>query len=524
MLKIACYGRKSIYSDKSDSTDVQYALGAEYCKSHYNDYELYRYEDEGYTGANTDRPDYNRLIADIRDGKLDVVICYKIDRISRNVLDFSNFFSLLSENGVEFVSIKEQIDTSTPLGRAMMYICSVFAQMERETIAERVSDNLIELSKSGKWAGGKAPIGFQRQRIEIGGKTHTMLVPNPDELPFLNLIVDTFLEGGYSLNRLEAHFRKQGVKTLKGNYLSTSQLHTILKNPHYAPADSLTLDYFKSLGCTIGCEESKFTGEYGIIAYNRTAGGRNKKHAVNPPEKWIISVGLHQPLMSSEKWLSIQKRFGNNVIDKTRKHKIGILKGVLRCSCGYTMRVQHKVDKVYHKTYDNYFCQQRNRRGAEYCDMSFVSVAELDNAIITILKNIALDKSMIDNYIYEDKTMYVCLRESKDVQRDIEKLELKISNLASALGSNSSSTAAKYIISEMEKVDKQIAGLKYELMEIESNDRKRIKANKDTEDKYKMVCEIVDRLDTADYDELNGLIKNLFKECIWDGNNLKVKL
>lgn len=524
MLNIACYSRKSIYSDKSDSTDVQYTLSAEYCKTHYSDYELYRYEDEGYTGANTDRPDYNHLIADIKDGRLDVVICYKIDRISRDVLDFSNFFSLLSEHDVEFVSIKEQIDTSTPLGRAMMYICSVFAQMERETIAERVTDNMIELSKSGKWAGGKAPIGFERQRVEVNGKMHTILVENPAEIPFLNMIADTFLQGGYSLGGLETHFRKQGVKTLKGNYLSASQLYNILKNPHYAPADKSTLEFFKSLGCTIGCDESKFTGEYGIMAYNRTTGGGKKKHSANPPEKWIISVGLHRPLINSNKWLSIQKRFGNNVIDKTRKHKIGILKGVLRCSCGYTMRVQHKVDKTYHKTYDNYFCQNRNRRGVEYCDRSFTPVADLDNVVIELLKSIALDKSTIDNYVYEDKTVYACIRSRSDVQKDIDRLELKIGNLTSALGSNSSSSAAKYIVSEMEKIDRQIAGLKYELMEIESNDRKRAKAHKDTEDKYKMVCHIVDSLETADYDELNGLIKDLFKECVWDGVSLKVKL
>ena len=524
MLKIGCYGRKSIYSDKSDSTEVQYTLGSEYCKSHYSDYELYRYEDEGYTGANTDRPDYNRLIADIKDDRLNVVICYKIDRISRDVLDFSNFFSLLSEHGVEFVSIKEQIDTSTPLGRAMMYICSVFAQMERETIAERVTDNMIELSKSGKWAGGKAPIGFKRQRVEIGAKTHTILVENPEEITFLSMIVDTFLEGKYSLGGLETFFRKQGVKTLKGNYLSASQLHSILKNPYYAPADKQTLEYFKSLGCTIGCDESKFTGEYGIMAYNRTTGGKKKKHSLNPPEKWIISVGLHRPLMTSDKWLSIQERFGNNKINKTRKHNIGILKGVLRCSCGYTMRVKHKVDKIYHKTYDHYICQNRNRRGVEYCDCPFTPVANLDNAVIELLKSIALDKSTIDNYIYEDKTIHTCMRSRSDVRRDINNLESKMNNLTSALGSNSSSTAAKYIISEMEKIDKQIAGLKYELMEIESNDRKRAKSHKDTEDKYKMVCHIVDSLETADYDELNGLIKNLFKECIWNGTSLQIKL
>ena len=444
MKRVGSYGRKSIYSDSSDSTDVQFKLVSEYCQCHYSDYEIYRYEDEGYSGATTDRPDYHRLLADVEDGKLDVVICYKIDRISRDVRDFSNFFGILSAHNVEFVSLKESIDTGSPLGRAMMFICSVFAQMERETIAERVTDNMIELSKSGKWAGGRAPLGFNRQRVRVGDKMHTILIEDPSEIPFLNMIADTFLEGGHSLNSLETYFRNNNIKTLAGCYLSSTQIYNILKNPHYCAADRAALEYFKSLGCTIGCDESKFTGEYGIIAYGRTSGGKRKAHTLNPPSKWIISVGLHHPLMTSEKWLSIQARFGHNVIDKTRKHKIGLLKGVLKCSCGYTMRTKHKEDKTWHKVYDDYFCPNRARRGTEYCDQGFTPVELIDNAVIDILKNIALDKTIIDQYTYNDVILIPGLRTRAEVQRNIESIEAKISNLASALGSNSNSTAAKY--------------------------------------------------------------------------------
>ena len=524
MLRIGSYGRKSIYSDKSDSTDVQYKLGSEYCKSHYTDYEIYRYEDEGFTGANTDRPGYMQLISDVKDGKLDVVICYKIDRMSRDVRDFSEFFNLLSDHGVAFVSIKENVDTSTPLGRAMMFICSVFAQMERETIAERITDNMIELSKSGKWAGGKAPLGFERQRIEVNGKTHTILIENPSEIPFLNMIADTFLNGGPSLNSLETYFRNNNIKTLNGNYLSSTQIYNILKNPHYCAADQDALGYFKSLGCKIGCDESKFNGEFGIIAYGRTAGGKKKTHTMNPPEKWIISVGLHHPLMSSEKWLAIQARFGLNTIDKTRKHNIGLLKGILKCSCGHSMRPKRKIDTTYDKVYDSYFCTNRARRGLEYCSNGSVRIDQLDNAVTDILKSIALDKSMIDKYTHDYGSSLPKLRSRSDVQRNIDSIEAKIANLASALSANSSSAAAKYIITEMEKLDKQIAGLKFELLEIESEDRKRAKIIRDTEDKYKAVCHIVDCLDTADYDEINGLLKDLLKECVWDGVSLRVKI
>ena len=524
MLRIACYGRKSIYSDKSDSTDVQYKLAEEYCKSHHTDYILSRYEDEGYTGANTDRPDYNRLVANIQEHQYDIVICYKIDRISRNVSDFSKFFTMLSDNNVEFVSIKEQIDTSTPLGRAMMYICSVIAQMERETIAERVKDNMLELAKSGKWAGGKAPVGYKLEKIIVGNKTHTILSENSEELPYLNMIIDTFLNGNYSLNGLETYFRKENIKTLKGNYLSAVQIYNILKNPHYATADKSTLNYFKDLGCTIGCDEGKFNGEYGIVAYGRTTGGKKKKHMVNSPDKWIVSVGMHRPLMTSEKWLSIQSKFGHNVINKTRKYKIGILKGVLRCKCGYTMRAQHKVDKIYNKTYDYYFCQQRNRKGSEYCDCQLVSIEKLDQAVLNIIKDIALDKSTIDNYVYQNNTLYSCARSVTDINKDIAKTEIKIKNLTSALAASKDSTAAKYLIAEIENLDKNLTGLKYELMESESNERKQSKMQYVKEDKYKTVCYIAQNLNTLEYDEMNGLMKDLLKECVWDGVTLRIKL
>lgn len=524
MIRIGHYARKSVYSDKSDSIQAQYNIGVEYCKSHYENYEIYRYEDEGFTGANVNRLGYSRLVSDVKDGKLNIVICYKIDRISRNVSDFSSFFNLLVEHNVGFVSIKEQIDTSTPLGRAMMYICSVFAQMERETIAERVKDNLNQLSKSGKWAGGRAPLGFKLERVQIDGKTHTILVENPDGLRLLNLLSDTFLENHFSLNQIEKYCRDNHITTYQGYYLSGAQIHLILRNPTYCCADQDAYDYFKDLGCVMDVERDKFDGEHGIIAYDRSQGGRKTKHVVNPPEKWHICVGLHKPLWTSQKYIAIQSRFGNNKICKTKKHKIGILAGVLRCSCGYLMRVQHKVCSP-EKIYDNYFCQQRHRKGKEFCDRKFTRVEILDGAVIKILKQIRLDRSLIDNYIYEDaSSIFLSVRSRSDIQKDISNAENQIANLTRALSQNSSSTAAKYIIDDIEKIDRKLSGFKYELMEVGISERNLRNAEQNKETKYKMVCEIVDNLETADYDEINRLIKELFRECVYDGQDLRIKI
>ena len=125
------------------------------------------------------------------------------------------------------------------------------------------------------------------------------------------------------------------------------------------------------------------------------------------------------------------------------------------------MRVQHKVDKTYNKTYDNYFCNLRNRRGVAFCDMPFTPVETMDNAVIEILKQIKLDKSMIDNFIVEDENLKILCRSRSDVQRDIDRIDGKILNLTNALGNAAASTACKYIVQEIERLNRELSGVKY---------------------------------------------------------------
>jgi len=524
-MNIAIYARKSVYSDKSDSVDAQVKICKEYAQNNFTVTTILVYEDEGFTGADTHRPGFERLMEDVMSKKIDVLICYKIDRISRNVLDFSKTFNTLQEKDVQFVSVKEQIDTSTPLGRAMMYICSVFAQMERETIAERVKDNMIELAKSGKWAGGKAPLGYKRERITINGKNHTMLVKNEDELPFLDMIFDTFLEG-YSLGRLETYFRKKGIKTLNGNYLSSTQIHQILKNPHYVAATEEVYDYFESLGCAMAVERDRFDGKHGVVVYGRTSGGRKKIHKLNPPSEWVVSVGLHEPLISADKWLAVQERFGKNKINKTRKHKIGILKGILKCKCGYTMRAKRKVDKIYNVVYDNYFCPNRERRGIEYCDMRSVDINLIDTEVIRIFKKISLNKNLIEEYIKQgqDGIITYTTRDKNTILKEIKVIEKKIENLTTALQESEGSIAVKYIVAEIEKLDKQIAGLNYELREIEFNEQENKKRNDNIDLIYSKICDYLNKFDKLSYDDKNQYLQEIIKECVWDGKELKITL
>ena len=196
------------------------------------------YEDEGFSGGNINRPKFQKLLSDIKKEKFDILICYRLDRISRNVSDFSTTLEELQSYGVDFISIKEQFDTTTPMGRAMIYIASVFAQLERETIAERVRDNMVELAKSGKWSGGRTPLGFDSESssyIDEEGNERKLvkLVKNDEELQLVNLIYDTYLREG-SLHKTEVYFASHNIKSNRNILLEKTSLKVILNNPVYA--------------------------------------------------------------------------------------------------------------------------------------------------------------------------------------------------------------------------------------------------------------------------------------------------
>ena len=155
---VALYARQSLDVRDSISIEMQIEKGVSMCESG----ESYKtYVVKGYSGKNTHRPQFMQLIEDIKQGLITKVIVYKLDRFSRSVLDFSNTWEILSRHHVEFISVNEKFDTSTPIGKAMLFIIIVFAQMERETIVERVTDNYYQRAELGSWMGGPAPYGFR---------------------------------------------------------------------------------------------------------------------------------------------------------------------------------------------------------------------------------------------------------------------------------------------------------------------------------------------------------------------------
>ena len=287
---LAIYGRKSIYSDHSDSIDNQFRMCRECIDFKFpGENSIETYSDEAYTGANTDRPDLQRLLADVKAGLVDALVVYQLDRLSRDVRDFSNIYSLLEEHHVMFISIKENIDTTTPIGKAMMYVTVVFAQMERETIAARVTDNMLGLAKKGYWTGGNPPVGYVRKKITVNGKNHVTIEPDPEGAKYVVWIFDTFLNNHHSLQSMETSFRRQGIRTQNGAFFSTVQLYKILTQPFCCPATPEVYDFYEAKGCQMdpGSPRELWDGSRGVMVYRRSTNKRDlPAESPAPPMQW----------------------------------------------------------------------------------------------------------------------------------------------------------------------------------------------------------------------------------------------
>src|SRR5215216_7962064 len=147
-----------------NSLDAQYDAASAYTKSQaHAGWTLIRsrYDDGGYSGGSTDRPDLQRLLDDIRARKIDVIVVYKVDRLTRSLADFAKLVELFDAHDVSFVSVTQQFNTTTSMGRLTLNVLLSFAQFERELASERVRDKIAASRKKGKWTGGTVPLGYE---------------------------------------------------------------------------------------------------------------------------------------------------------------------------------------------------------------------------------------------------------------------------------------------------------------------------------------------------------------------------
>lgn len=516
-MNLGIYARKSVFSDNSDSINNQQRMCRDYVAMSTTIENEYVYEDESYTGANTQRPALKRMMSDVEDGLLDMVIVYQLDRLSRDVRDFSNIYAFLQEHNVQFVSVVEHIDTTTPVGEAMMYISAAFAQMERKSIANRVNDNMIGLAKEGYWFGGNPPLGYRRERIEGNGKKHTIIVLVEEDAEYVHWLFDTFLENKFSLQGMVTYLKHRNVLTRNGKFFATTQLHSMLTMPQCVENDGYMYDYYAAMGCQMAQPRELWDGKHGIIIYGRTS-ERSNKHVKNPPEKWIVCVGKHEPFMASEKWLRVQRQFTHNIFDKTMKYDVPLLKGVLRCGCGCLMSVSRK--KKLQGVSSWYYCSKRTKQGKEYCPQGHIKIDVLDGKVLELFKQIEGSPSSIRKYV---KTEKKDVSRHKTILSQIGGTENKIQTLTNNLSTNNNSTASKYIIAEIEKLDASLSSLRKELVKADAAKRKYKNTEQLVKEKTDQITHLMKHIDTIPPEEQNEIAKTVLKRCVWENNELFIE-
>lgn len=240
MRRCAIYTRKSVdlgLDRQFNSLEVQRTICSAYITSqgHKGWHEMpQHYDDAGRSGATLDRPELKVLLGDIEKGLIDIVIVYKLDRITRTLLDFVRLMDFFESHHVSFVSITQSFDTSESMGRLILNVLLTFAQFEREIFADRIRDKRRLINRSGRWSGGTVPLGYSVKKL--------ILQINPREAYKVRFIFEcfarcpnyTFVEGECHRCGIKPRRRKGGSRrTFHGGTISAASIRSILRNPVY---------------------------------------------------------------------------------------------------------------------------------------------------------------------------------------------------------------------------------------------------------------------------------------------------
>lgn len=536
---IAIYSRKSRYTGKGESIGNQIDLCREYIRTHYGDAAAEHavvFEDEGFSGGNLNRPDFKKMMTAAKDRKFKAIVVYRLDRISRNISDFSSLIEELGRLGIDFVSIRESFDTSSPMGRAMMYIASVFSQLERETIAERIRDNMHELAKTGRWLGGTTPTGYASESVKsitVDGKTKKAckLKLLPDEAEIIYKIFDLY-EQYDSLTMTETELLRQGIKTKTGRSFTRFSIKSILQNPVYLIADKDAYQYFVDNEAELFAPESDFDGVRGVLAYNRSDQEKGRATVYNPISEWIVSVGEHPGIISSNRWIRVQESLERNKSKSYHKSRgnEALLTGLLWCSCG--SRMYPKVTG--RKTADGqvvfpYMCKLKERSRRELCNVRNANGNLLDAAICEQVKHLADHSSDFMKQLEKAKSAHAGNRSEFEtklstLRKEQAETQRKINALIDSLADFSDSTAAVHLKKRIEELNGQDAALSSRIRELESLTDEGVLAGMEFDLMRQLLTVFHDNIDDMTVTQKRAAIRTVVRKVVWDGKVAHVVL
>ena len=494
--------------------------------------------DEGVSGGSMKRPNFQRMMKDVHEGKIQTIVCYRLDRLTRNTKDCFEFVEELERCGASFISIKENFDLTTPTGRLMFTFVAALAQMERETIADRIRDNLQELAKTGRWLGGNTPLGYESEGAEyckVDGKKrktfHLRLIP--EEAQLVQMIFSKFLEVK-SLTKLETWLLNQDYRTRQGKPFSRFAIREIMMNPVYAKADGAMYQYLMENEVRPFSDCEAFDGAHGVMAYNRTGQTRGRAVRKKPMEEWVVAVGKHEGIIPGEDWIAVQGLLNENK-SKSYRWRAGqkneaLLSGLLHCRCGYCMR-----PKVTNRTTPDgerrfsYLCELKEKSRRHQCNNRDISGNRLDRAVCTGIKTLSEDKNELNRRLaagkkaFEDENgqLTADLERLKKVRRENRKeISALVNSLARLAGTPGEQSILEGIRQRSEK-DQSIRENIQELEQVLLQQNLQVQPFEVLRDMLRSFAAAVDDM-TVEQKRL--ALRIIVRDIVWDGEKVHIYL
>lgn len=501
MLRIAIYSRKSIETDTGESIKNQIQICKRYFERENKDCKFEIFEDEGFSGGNTKRPDFQRMMELIKIKQFDVIAVYKVDRIARNIVDFVNTFDELEKLDVKLVSVTEGFDPSTPIGKMMMMLLASFAEMERMNIMQRVKDNMRELAKMGRWSGGTSPTGYAVQRIKEGSKNVAYLKLKTDQADDIKIMFQQYING-YTPLEISRLFESKGK-----NY-KRATIYAILVNPTYLKSTKESVKYLENQGYTVygkpnGC---------GFLPYNR----RRRKNGIKSwnDKSMLVGVSKHEAIIDLDTWIAVQEKFKSKSVDPhPRESQFSFLTGgIMKCTCGSGLEVTVSIPRI-DGTRRYYFKCRGNRYKKNNCNNKSIRVEKAENAVINFLESIC-DKHKLIEYINKNKKKTNINESIKEIRSKIATNKKSINSLVDKL-ILLSDDAAKIIADRINELTNQSNLLKEELIKLEREKAFNELYNFNIDALYHSIKEF---LNAHSLEDRRRLIKIIINKIIWDSS------
>ncbi|MBL7046503.1 MAG: recombinase family protein [Candidatus Marinimicrobia bacterium] len=435
------------------------------------------YDDGGFTGANIERPAFNRLLTDIKAGFISTVVVYKVDRLSRSLADFASMMKIFEKFNVSFVSVTQYFDTSSSIGRMTLNILITFAQFEREMISERIRDKIARSRQKGKYMGGQPILGY-----DVVDKK---LIINENEKYQIQKIYDFYLNNR-SIRKIVDMVNDWGWTTKQwktkrghlagGKPFNPQVLYTILKNPTYV--------------------------------------GKIRHH-----DK--VYDGEHEGIISQDIFSKVQSLLKNNSVAQTntnRRRINSMLRGILFCgSCGSKMAKSYTYKPT--KKYAYYMCLNVIKNGRNKCGNPSVPSVKLDEFVVNHIKEITVNPEFLASFIEEF---------SMQKQTEIENIKNELKTLTVKLASyhlERDRMALENRLTEIEALNntkEQIEKVTERIHYLEKKKNILTSSRLNAGDITVTLNKFFPIWDTITINEQNRIMDKLFKEIFWDGKTEKL--